>query len=438
MTDFSSLQTGFKSNKLTDRDIVAATAFFVVEQILVWLSSLEDKDRAIYIEGLNKSEKQLAYALINGFYLAVTEMDRRISTVDALKLLNSAWYTQSAVWMTKRWDALSAIIAAAASTFSKKEIGEGMDISAPAEALLKSLTGTSANTARAILAKLTELARAFGFSGVCVLVDKIDETASTANSAEATARLVHPLLSHIQLLEVEGFAWIMFIWNNVQGHFDSKIPVRLDKIAHANITWNNATLSEMVENRMKFFSNGRCDFSALFEPGLNTEKIFDGLVAMSVSSPRELIKLLDIIIREHDSRQGHHSPLIDQESLELGQDKYATETISTWFKVKPLQQVLRLGKASFVNRDVQTIFRITDQGARVRINGWEDAGLVRQSGTAPSELGGKPVNRYIIADARVERIVTRRLDSTVGTGAADGEDEQEDGENVAEQDRGGV
>jgi hypothetical protein len=86
---------------------------------------------------------------------------------------------------------------------------------------------------------------------------------------------------------------------------------------------------------------------------------------------------------------------------------------------------------------VQTIFRITDQGARVRINGWEDAGLVRQSGTAPSELGGKPVNRYIIADARVERIVTRRLDSTVGTGAADGEDEQGDGEKVAEQDRSG-
>jgi hypothetical protein len=83
MTDFSSLQAGFKSNKLTDRDIVAATAFFVVEQILVWLSSLEGEDRAIYIDGLDKSEIQLAYAMIKGFYLSVTEMDRQISTVDA-------------------------------------------------------------------------------------------------------------------------------------------------------------------------------------------------------------------------------------------------------------------------------------------------------------------------------------------------------------------
>jgi hypothetical protein len=109
--------------------------------------------------------------------------------------------------------------------------------------------------------------------------------------------------------------------------------------------------------------------------------------------------------------------------LDLGQDKYAKETIGTWFKDKPLQQVLRLGKTSFVNRDVQTIFRITDQGARVRINGWEDAGLVRQSGTTPSELGGKPVNRYVVADARVERIIVRGLDSAVGAGAEDQEEE---------------
>ncbi|MDR9762482.1 hypothetical protein RJJ37_23035 [Rhizobium redzepovicii] len=227
------------------------------------------------------------------------------------------------------------------------------------------------------------------------------------------------------MLEVDGFSWILFLWSNVQDHFNSeKLPVRLDKIAHANITWNTSSLRAMIDARVKFFSSNAFGFEGLIDPGLAKDQIFDELVSLSVSSPRELIKLLDIIVREHDARPGEKPLYLDQTSIDLGQDKYAKETIGTWFKEKPLQQVLRLGKTSFVNRDVQTIFKITDQGARVRINVWEDAGLVRQSGTAPSELGGKPVNRYVVAAARVERIILRELDTAVGAGAEDDDSEQ--------------
>lgn len=68
----------------------------------------------------------------------------------------------------------------------------------------------------------------------------------------------------------------------------------------------------------------------------------------------------------------------------------------------------------FVNKDVQLAFKIGDQGARVKIKNWEDVGLVRQSGTIPSDLGGKQVYRFVVADARVERIISRRLDEVVG------------------------
>lgn len=163
LTDFTALQPAFKANKLTDREIVAAVAFCVLEQILVWLASLEEDDREVYIEGLDKSERALAFALLKGFYLSVSEMDRSVSTTDALKLLNSAWYTKSGIWAGKRWDALSGIIAAAVNAFSKKQIDDAIDIAGPAEALLKSLTGDSANTSRAILIKLVDLVKAFDF-----------------------------------------------------------------------------------------------------------------------------------------------------------------------------------------------------------------------------------------------------------------------------------
>lgn len=421
LTDFSAVNDVFKSNKISDRDLVAIAAFCVVEQILVWLSSLEVSERQHRIDALNESDRTLALALIKGFYLNVPDLDREVSTTDALKLLNTAWYTKSSVWVGKRWDSLSAIIAAAIDALSKRQLENAVDISAPAEALLKSLKGESANTSRAILSRLVDFVKAFGFSGVCVLVDKVDETPMTSSSAEATARLIHPLLTHIQLLEVEGFAWILFLWGNVQDHFnDSKLAVRLDKIPNANITWDKKSLREMIEARVSYFSEGRHKFAGLFEPEVSVDDVFDNVATLAGSSPRELIKLLDIIVREHDARPDTDKILIDQTSIDLGQDKYAKETIGTWFKEKPLQQVLRLGKPAFVNRDVQTIFKITDQGARVRINNWEDAGLVRQNGTAPSEVGGKPVYRYVVADARVERIITRNLDAAVGAGAEDG------------------
>ena len=423
LTDYSSIQDVFRKGRLQERNIVAIVAFVVVEQILAWLSSLEEGDRQIYIEGLDKGERTIMFALLSGFYLSVPEMDRNVSTSEALRLLNSAWTTKSAVWAAKRWDSLSAIIAAAINVFSKKQIDESIDISVPAEALLKSLKGDAANAPRAVLGKLVELVQAFGFAGVCVLVDKVDETPATSKSGEATARLIHPLLAHVQLLEVPSFSWILFLWSNVKNHFSAKYPVRLDKIANASITWNVDSLKEMIDARLKYFSSGRLVFSGLFSEGLDSGKIFGDLAKMSIKSPRELIKLMDIIFREHDVRSDEALELLDQHSLEIGQNKYAVENIGMWFDTNPLQQVLRLGKVSFVNKDVQSAFKISDQGACVKINTWQDAGLVRQSGTAPSEAGGKPVYRFVVADARVERIILEKLDPIVGAELEDIETE---------------
>jgi hypothetical protein len=417
LTDFSALQEPFKKDKLTEREIVNVVAFAVVEQVLVWLSSLEDEVRSTYIETLDPEERTLIFALLKGFYLTVGEMDRDVSNSEALRLLNSAWTTKSAVWAGQRWEALSKIIAAAVAALTKKTVDESVDIAAPAEALLRSLLGDSPNAPRAILGKLVDLVRLFSFSGIAILVDKVDETPVTASSAEATTKLIHPLLAHIQLMEVPGFCWVMFLWARVKDHFNSdKYPVRLDKLAHANITWSDASLRGMIEARLKFFSEGRLDFSGIFSNEVDADAVFQELISIATNSPRELIKLMDTIVREHDARTDVRDSHLDTQSVELGVDKYVVETIGGFFPDKPLQQFLRLGRIAFVNRDVQGAFKIGDQSARVKIRNWEDVGLVRQSGTqAPaSDLGGQPAYRFIVADARVERIIKRKLIDTVG------------------------
>jgi hypothetical protein len=413
VTDFSMVLDDFQKGVLTDRKLVALVAFHVLEKILAWLSSLDEADREIYIEGLDTDERSLAVALLEEFYLSVPEMDREVSNSDALRLLNSAWTTKSQVWMNARWGALSKIFATALGALSRKKLDKEIDITDAAESILMSLKPDTGKAAMAILNKLVELARAFGFSGVCVLVDKVDETNATANSAEATARLVHPIYNHIQLLEVDGFSWIFFLWGNVQDYFSGKIPVRLDKIAHANITWTEKALRQMVDARLKFFSDDRIEFSGMFENASLADEVFAHLANMAMKSPRELIKIVDITIREHDIASG--GGLLSLESIDNGLDIYCNETINSWYTEKHLNQLLRLGKPSLVNKDVQTKFKIGHQGARNKINIWEEEGLVVQDGTLPSEHGGKPVNRYVISDPRVSRIIKRQLSEVVGS-----------------------
>lgn len=421
LTDYSRLQQSFKRDKLTDKEIVSLTAFFVLEQMFAWLSSLEEGDREDFVEGLNKEESALTIALLQGFYLTVPEIDRTTSTSEALKLLGSAWTTQSKVWTLQRWTQLSTIFASVIQVFAKKEIDDQIDIKAPVEQILKSLVGESASAPRAILSKLVEFSQAFGFSGVCILVDKLDETSETSDSAEATARIIHPLLTHIQLLEVPGFSWILFLWSNVSEHFNGKLPVRLDKIANAQITWTPDNLLEMLNRRIKFYSNNTIAFDDIFESDIEPTKVFLALSTLSVKSPRELIKLMDILFREHDARGGEASPKIDLTTIELAQDIYAKETIENWYKKTVLQQLYRLGKTTFINKDVQSTFRIGGQGARNKITKWSDIGLVRQNGSIPGDSGGKPSFRYEIADPRAKRIVERRLDELVGVALNDEE-----------------
>lgn len=412
-TDFTEVQDSLKKNRLSEKELIFSVAFFTIQQLLIWLSSLPDSERDQIINNLTQSQNSTIYALIRGFYFNKEEMDRELSNEETFNVLKSARRTRSAIWAAQRWEHISKIIATAVNALTKKAADDdATDIYGPAEKLLNSLIGESPNAPRAILMKLVELVRIFGFSGVCVLVDKLDETPATSNSSEATAKLIHPLLAHIQLLEVDGFSWMFFVWSNVQAHFNEKLPIRLDKIAHANISWDAENLIKMLDQRMNFFSGGQLSFPDLFDPSVSVDAVTHELIEISVYSPRELVKLLDIILREHDA-SGDKGKL-STKSIERGINKYCTETIETWYARATLQQVYRVGKTALVNKDVQSTFKIGDQGARVKIKSWEDAGLVKQNGTLPSEAGGKQVYRYEVSDPRVARIINNNLDPVVG------------------------
>ncbi|CAO4137611.1 P-loop ATPase, Sll1717 family [Methylorubrum extorquens] len=369
--DFTSAVSAFQKGKYDELVLVSEVAYLVVEQILAWLSSLPEDDRSTYTQALSKDEAELVVALLTTLYSTRAEFDRKQSESTALKLLNRAWTTRSSIWVNRKWDSLSGLVASIVDGLTNKYVAEKADVAAPVAALLQKAS-TTASGGRVILEKLVDFVRIFSFSGVVILIDKVDETEVTQRSAEATARMVYPLLSHMQLLEVEGLSWMLFLWSQVRPYMvDEKTKVRLDKIAHESISWGLPFFRQMLDARISYFLEGKLKFADLFEPSVNVEGVVGSIVSTAMSSPRELLRLLDVIVREHDVRNADNSTtvLLSKDSVEYGQDRYVQEKIFNVYDEKSTRQLIRVNQLRFTNKEVQTTFRLSAQSARNRIGG---------------------------------------------------------------------
>ena len=411
--DFTRAVAAYQKGKYDEIVLVSEVAYLVIEQILAWLSSLADDDRSAYTQALSNEEHELVVALLTTFYLTRSDFDRKQSESTALKLLNRAWTTRSSIWVNRKWDSLSGLVANIVDGLTKKYLIDKADVAAPIASLLQKAAVTPSG-GRVILEKLVEFVRIFSFSGVVILIDKVDETEVTQRSAEATAKMVYPLLSHMQLLEVEGLSWMLFLWSQVRPFMvEEKTKVRLDKIAHESISWGVPFFRQMLDARISYFSEGKLKFVDLFEPFVDVNEIIDSLVATSMSSPRELLRLLDVIVREHDVQNVDNPStiLLNKDSIDYGQDKYVQETIFNVYDEKSTRQLIRVNQIRFTNKEIQTTFRISSQSARNRINGWANAGMVKQTGTraADGDQGGRQSFEYSVIDARIARIINRNL-----------------------------
>lgn len=411
--DFSVALSGKKLTDASEATLVNEVAFIVIESLLVWLSSLEEDDRDTYQASMNAEELDLCYELLRDHYLSRPKGKREKSSREAMELFNQAFVSKSKLWIEQRWSAVTGVVTKTLQTIVEAKTGVKQDVAGDVAAVLKR---DDDNTFDSVLLvrKIVDLAKVFGFTGVVLLIDKVDETEATTNSANQTAALIYPLLARVQLFEISGFSWIFFLWNRIKGLFEAdQYAVRLDKIGHATVTWEDSFFVQMLNRRLQFYSQGRIDLSGLFVAGTNMPKVFEELITVSMRSPRELVRLMDVIIREHDIRHSSkaETTLLTSDSMQAGLDKYVTDTITAVYGERLLAQIFRLNKTVFTNKDVQLTFKVGAQSARTRIQSWENAGIIRFMGTRAAEgtQGGKPASEYTIADARIERVMLLQL-----------------------------
>ena len=391
--------------------------FSTVEAVLLWLSALSDERRDQVRNSLTQDDRRLVATTVDRYYLSRAEPLRHMSAQQTAKLLHQGLVERSAVWLERRWDKVAAFASAIGTAFVAKQGGVQVPVDATLATLLDRphAAGSEAPVARAVIAQLVDFSRLFGFTGITVLVDKVDETAPTSNSAKASAALLYPVLANTQLMEIEGFGWVFFVWDALRKEYQGDdLPVRLDKMAHAAIHWEKDYLVQMVGKRLSHFSGGAISsLESTFAEDGDAHGAIDMVVAAAANSPRELIRALDVVFREHDDlhSEAPEPPLLTLQSIEVGLDKYSAEAAARLYREAHLRQLVRVGKSVFINKDVQRALNIKNQPATSRINEWIDAGVVELTSTRPAEggVGGRPAHEFSIRDWRVRRMVERGI-----------------------------
>lgn len=248
-----------------------------------------------------------------------------------------------------------------------------------------------------------------GFIGWYLLIDKVDETNVTDGDAEKAARLMLPLLRSLNSLETRGVGFKFFLWDQVRP-FLVEQKVRLDKIRNWRIVWEAAELRNMIDTRLRVFSQG--SVTALTE--LLEDPAFDvygTVLEHAMRSPREIVQALDAIFREHARHSDQNSgATVTTQSIDLGLDEYCRRRVADLYPADVIHGIRQLPSSTFTSTTVQTTFRISQPTASLKIGKWVDNGLVERIEDVRSEKDpSKPVHQYRVREARLRRMIERSL-----------------------------
>jgi len=386
-------------------------AFLVSETLLAWLSTLSDIEK-IQIQPPSAADKNLVSKFISNFYLNRSESSRVESASETYELIGTALKTQAGIWVEKRWDSVTTSIVNIASMLGKKYAD--LDIGDPSSfaEMVKKQKGDGFHDPIYTLKKAVEVARIYGFTGVLVQIDKVDETEWTGSDLSAAASLISPLLTNINLHEIEGVTWTFFVWDEVSNWIRGNLgqSVRFDKIPVGEIIWEVGYLLDLVSRRMSFFSGDKVKgLQDICEPGTDTSAKMQELIQLTRRSPRQLISALDHILSAHIQRNLSTPKLLDSTALDGGMDSFALKGLKDIGMLDEARTISKLGTTSFVTKDVQDLLRQGTQTARGRIDRWVNNRLVVEDGTRPTGGAGRPVDQFSVSDPRVMRIVQRGL-----------------------------
>ncbi|NHT16701.1 hypothetical protein [Cellulomonas sp. IC4_254] len=289
------------------------------------------------------------------------------------------------------WRKYGGFVAVGIAAIMKKFGFDGVNL--PAEL---SETARESAALAYLFPKLLEVFSALGFHAVYILVDKLDETSKTANSAERAFELISPLLLDLTTVEQPGVAFKFFLWDLLESPFVEN-GGRGDRLGVANLHWTVPELMEMLSRRVAAFSDNRItSFNQLVEADCDLD-VHRLLAYLSPNSPRDMIRMCEKIVAEH-TRQPDYPILISTRTVLKGIHEFAKIRSQELFG-RFMKDLTRLPQPSFTNtRLASDVFKISTTAVRNKIVSWIEAGAVEKIGE--ESRGAKPLHKYAFRDPR--------------------------------------
>jgi len=141
-----------------------------------------------------------------------------------------------------------------------------------------------------------------GLRAVYVLVDRVDETAWTADNVRTAVDLIVPLMANLPLMETPHSAFKFFLPRYMQSELQSRRAVRQDRLLFRKIAWNERLLSDLLQERLLAYSDGLRRSLAPLCAGTLGLRVDDDLVRYADRSPRRLLRLGNHLFLAHCSR----------------------------------------------------------------------------------------------------------------------------------------
>ncbi|MBV7539844.1 hypothetical protein [Acidovorax sp. sic0104] len=386
-------------------------AFLVAEGLLAWLSTLSEEDQRAF-KAHTADSTPLISNFISTFYLNRSDKSRADSASETYELIGTSIPTKVGIWIEKRWDAVSSSLVNVALAIAKKKADFDLGNPESYQAMLARQKGDGFHDPIYILKKAVEVARAFGFSGILIQMDKVDETDWTGNDLDAASDLIVPILSNINLHEIENLTWTFFVWDEVSRNIRRKngAKIRFDKIPSGLIAWEVGYLADMVNRRMSYFSGGRIkELSDISEPGTDVNSLMLEMIDLTGRSPRSLISVFDHVLSTHIQRNQRVPRKLDTDAFESGMNSFALQALYNKGLLEEARTISKLRSLEFVTKDVQRLTRQSAQTSRGKIDRWVELQLVKYDGTKQVATAGRPVDKFRVADPLVARIVSRDL-----------------------------
>ena len=163
-------------------------------------------------------------------------------------------------------------------------------------------------------ARLKRLLRLMGYTGLIVIIDRVDEPTAVNGNVEAMRAIIWPLL-HNKFLQQDGLGLKLLLPAELRHEVLRESSTffqeaRLDKQNFIErLTWTGAALYDMCNARLNACRQPGADpvsLTDLFEPEVTRQDLVDSLDQMR--QPRDAFKLIYQCLQEHCS-----NVTIDQE-----------------------------------------------------------------------------------------------------------------------------